>query len=296
MTRRTRILHLAGATAPRALDIELHPSAHLRHLPRAMALRTLNASARSRLTFASRANLLPLNLQLRHSTPHRSPEVHCDLVLKISSRLRPAGSFPAGPRKHLTEDVFKAAKTSTRLLLSSTRLKVRKIKPAKVERNLLRAPTTPCAARKSTIPATSRSLRRRRVDVVRVEAELIIDLPLLLIAQNIVCLGDLLELLLSLLVSRIHIRVILARKFAKRFANLLRRRRLLDPKYPVIIFRLCRHSLLPFCNRRGSSAPEKPPSHSAWQVGHQKKFRPTISFFSTVVPYTKQGRPFLLYT
>src|SRR5215469_18047109 len=117
MTRRTRILHLAGATAPR----------------------TLNASARSRLTFASRANLLPLNLQLRHSTPHRSPEVHCDLILKISPRLRPMSSFPAGPGKHLTEDVLKAAKTSTRLLLSSARLKVRKIKSPKVERNLLRA-------------------------------------------------------------------------------------------------------------------------------------------------------------
>src|SRR5215469_39894 len=114
MTRRTRILHLAGTTAPRALDIELHPSAHLRHLPRAMALRTLNASARSRFTPTSWANLLPLNLKLRHSTTHGSPEIHCDLVLQISPGLRPPGSFPAGPRKHLAEYVFKAAKTSTR--------------------------------------------------------------------------------------------------------------------------------------------------------------------------------------
>ena len=42
----------------------------------------------------------------------------------------------------------------------------------------------------------------RRVDLVGVEAELVVHLALLLVAQNVVGLGDLLELLLGLLVVR----------------------------------------------------------------------------------------------
>src|SRR6202022_4422122 len=91
------------------------------------------------------------------------------------------------------------------------------------------------------IPSTGRSLRRSRIDVVRVEAKLVVDLPLLVVAQNIVRLGDLLELLLSLLVSRVHIRVVLARSLPERLANLIRGRCLLDAKYAVIVFRLRRH-------------------------------------------------------
>src|SRR3981189_1867831 len=101
----------------------------------------------------------------------------------------------------------------------------------------------------------SRSLRRRRIDVVRVEAKLVINLPLLLVAQNIVGFRDLLELLLRLLVPRIHVRVILARSLAKLLANLVRGRRLLYTQCAVVILCLCRHSLLPFCNQRGSCAP-----------------------------------------
>ncbi len=68
----------------------------------------------------------------------------------------------------------------------------------------------------------------RRVDLVGVETELVVNLALLLVAQHIVGFRDLLELLLGLLVVGIDVGMIFARGFAEGFANLLRRRRLLD--------------------------------------------------------------------
>ncbi len=231
IARRARILHLARPAAPRALDIELHPPAHLRHLSGPMALRALDASTRGRLALARRAYLLPLDLQPRHATPHRRPEIHAHLILKIGPRLRPTSGLPPA-MEHPAKNILEASsKTPTRLLLLPTTLKIRKIEPAKVERNLL--PCTPARLRRiATMPTPAistprRSLRRRRIDAVRVEPKLVVDLPLLVVAQNIVGLRDLLELLLRLLVPRIHVRVILARSLAKRLANLIRGRRLL---------------------------------------------------------------------
>ena len=81
------ILYLSGAAASRALDVELHPAAHLRHLAGAVALRaSLRASGR-RLALARRANLLPLDLQPRCAAANRRPEVDIDLVFEIGSRL-----------------------------------------------------------------------------------------------------------------------------------------------------------------------------------------------------------------
>jgi len=78
--------------------------------------------------------------------------------------------------------------------------------------------------------------RLRRVNLVRVEAQLVIDLALLVVAQNVVGLGDLLELLLGFLVTRIHVGVILTRQLAEGLADLLRRGGLLDSECGVIIF------------------------------------------------------------
>ena len=72
----------------------------------------------------------------------------------------------------------------------------------------------------------------RRIDLVRVEPNLVVDLALLLVAQDVVGLGDFLELLLRLLISGIHVRMILPRRLPERLANLLRRRRLLHAKRP----------------------------------------------------------------
>src|SRR5271154_2166444 len=108
-----------------------------------MALRALPASARSRFPFARRTDLLPLNLQPRHTAPHRRPEIQAHLILKIRPWLRPtSGLLPA--IEHPAEDILEASGESStpRLLLRFPTLKVREIEPAKVERNLLPRMTT----------------------------------------------------------------------------------------------------------------------------------------------------------
>ena len=132
-----------------------------------MALWALHAAASRRLTLARRANLLPLNLQPCHAAAHRRPEVDAHLVLKIGPGLRPTRTLLAAG-EHPAENVLKApAKPSALLLLrvTSPRLKVRKIKPIKVERNLLRTATlrTITSAAATGEPTTSsRSFRRSR--------------------------------------------------------------------------------------------------------------------------------------
>ena len=75
-----------------------------------------------------------------------------------------------------------------------------------------------------------------RVDVVRVEPELVVDLALLFVAQDVVGLGDFLELLLGLLVVGIDVGVILPREFTEGLADLLRGGRLLHAEHRVIVF------------------------------------------------------------
>src|SRR5262249_23823695 len=84
-------------------------------------------------------------------------------------------------------------------------------------------------------------LCRRGIDVVGVETNLIVDLALLGIAENVIGLGDLLESLFCFLVAGIDVGMILARKFAESFANLVRRGVLLDAQRCVIIFALSSH-------------------------------------------------------
>src|SRR6185437_554847 len=227
---RAGILHLAGPAAARALDVELHPSAHLRHLARAVALGALHAAPGDRPAMTGRARLLPLNLQPRHSATHRCPEVHVHLILEVGSRLRPARLLFA--RKDAAEDVAEAAPEAAAGLRSTTArscptaaLEAGKIEAAEIERHLtgrrLSARAIGCAKSSRSISATRRGLGRRRIDIVRVEAKLVINLALLLVAEDVVGLRDLLELLLRLLVARVHVRVILARQLAEGLADLL---------------------------------------------------------------------------
>ena len=108
IARRALVLNLPRPTALWALDIELHPTAHLRHLSRPMALRALYTSARSRLPLARRTSLLTRNLQPRHPAAHRRPEVHTHLVLQVSPRPRPARRLlPA--IEHPAKDILEAS-------------------------------------------------------------------------------------------------------------------------------------------------------------------------------------------
>ena len=73
------------------------------------------------------------------------------------------------------------------------------------------------------------------IDVVGVEAELIVDLALLGIAEDVVGFGDRLEFLFGRLVAGIHVGMIFARKFAEGLADVLRRGRLLHAEGGVIV-------------------------------------------------------------
>ena len=76
------------------------------------------------------------------------------------------------------------------------------------------------------------------INVVRVEADLVVDLALLGIAQHVIGFRKLFELLFRLLV-RIDVRMVFARKFAERLANFLRGGALLYAERGVIVFLLC---------------------------------------------------------
>src|ERR1700752_60830 len=75
----------------------------------------------------------------------------------------------------------------------------------------------------SSSAGTRIRLRRGRIDVVGVEPNLIVYFAFLGVAENVVGLGERLELLLSRLVAGIDVGMVLPRQFAKGLANLVRR-------------------------------------------------------------------------
>ena len=221
-----------GAVAARAGNVELHPAAHLRHLAGAVALRAMHRAAGVRLAVAGGARLLPVDLDARLAAANRRPEIHRRLVLKIGARLRSARTLLLllRSRKDAGEDVFEAApsrRARAGLLPPDAR------RPGNRKSRSRRNPPAAAAARALLARI---GLGLRRVDLVGVEAELVVNLALLLVAQNVVGLGDLLELLLGLLVAGIHVGMIFARSFPEGLADLLRRGRLLHAERCVIVF------------------------------------------------------------
>src|ERR1035437_61389 len=127
----------------------------------------------------------------------------------------------------------------------------RRTRPRMLTRPMLRPPLETGEVKAAEVYRTAVSLSRAsiglgrsRVDLVGVEAQLVVDLALLLIAQHVVGLGDFLELLLGPLVVGVHVWVIAPRSLAEGLPDLLRRRRLLHAERAVIILVLGRgHSL-----------------------------------------------------
>src|SRR5579872_6659800 len=133
--------------------------------------------------------------------------------------------------------------------LGSLDHQIRKIESAEIERNTL--PTglsLSRASREATKAACARSsaarvsLGCRRINIVGIEADLVVNLALLGIAENVVGLGERLEFLLRGLVPGIDVRMVLARQLAKRLANLVRCGGFLYAQDLVIVFfGCCRH-------------------------------------------------------
>ena len=207
MADRTRRNILARPMASRTGDVELHPPARLLDRSLAMTLRTHARSLDEAIAVAVPANIAPGNIQLHHSAADRRPERHVDLILKIAARLRPflGGLTAPAASKNIGEDISEIRRRCRSSRLASARARafeqIGKIKAAEIDIALpagLAAPPgkpppkSPGPPRLSA--ATRVSIRRRRIDIVGVEPELVVDFPLLGIAENVVRLGKRLEL------------------------------------------------------------------------------------------------------
>src|SRR5271157_1238533 len=230
MAGRAVIGDAACTVAFGAGNVELHAPAHLRHLPCAVALRALHRSAGRGLSVAGGTNLLAAHLQPRLSAADSRPEVHRSLIFQIRPRLRTARPLRLlRPAEDAGKNVLEAAPASRicrRMLapaLPRSALKAGEVEAAEIHRT----------AMARALPRISLGLRR--IDLVRVEAQLVVYLALLFVAQHVVGLGDLLDLLLGPLIAGVHIRVISPRSLAEGLADLLRRCRLLHAERAVII-------------------------------------------------------------
>ena len=174
--------------------------------------------------------------ELQFGALNRLPEADVHLVFKIAARfLLEFGFAASAATKHRGENVLESAATAgTPACCPGSVGEVAEVEAAEVERNPL--PSCLRAAFGRTATSACVGLRRCGIDVVRVEAELVVDLALFRIAKNVVGFGERFELLLCGLVAGVHVRMVLARKFAEGLADLLRRSRLLHSENRVIVF------------------------------------------------------------
>src|SRR3954469_3287249 len=237
---------LAGTVAARALFGDLHASACLRNLAGAVALRTFSRSFERTLPMAVRANIAALNIQPHHAAPDRRPKGHVDLIFEVrtgrGTLLGCSGTAPTA--EDSGKDVAETATGPGSSLCSPGVVdEIREIETAEIEWGALSLSCSrPSSGRKTAAKAPARtagtriSLRRGGIDVVRVEADLVVDLPFLGIAKDFVGFGERLELFFRAFVPGIYIRMILTRELAESFANVLDGRGFFHAQDLVIIF------------------------------------------------------------
>src|SRR5581483_178671 len=245
-------------------DIEFHAPGGLLDGALTLALRAFAGRFDETIAVAIRAGVLAGDVQANHAPANRCPERNSDLVFEIGSGLRALRtSRGLTATEHTREDVPESARTTaagtpTAAPCSASLEQVGEVEAVEIE---LRAWTSACSgltsgkaagepARKTSGTASSTGLTSAAriglggsgIDVVAVKAELVVDLALFGIAQDIVGFGKRFELFLRGLVAGIDVGVVLARKLAESFADLVHRSRLLYPKGAVIIFGLSSHN------------------------------------------------------
>ena len=241
---------LSRPMTSRTLRIELHAPAGLRNLTAASALRTLAWRFDVSPPMTVGAGDASRDVQAHHATANGCPERHIDLILEVTPRFRAFfGSCSAPPAEHAREDVAETTSSAGTSPPTATLEEIGKIEAPEIKRHsLTRASHLP--ARKSAKPASSGwppasiCLGGRGIDVVRIKPKLVVNLALLRVSQNVVGFGKDLKLFFGTFIPGIDVRMILARKFAKRLANLVRRSRLLHSQcFVIILFSRCRHYL-----------------------------------------------------
>src|SRR5438270_5089087 len=187
------------------------------------------------------------NIQPHHPPADRRPERNVHLVLEVRSRLRAlfGGRSGLAAAEDRAEDVAETAAPSSSTAAAApacTVGQVRKIEASEIKMDALSRVLRSSgeAARKS---AASRGaaracvgFRRCRIDVVGVEAYLIVNFAFLGIAENVVGFRKSFEFLLRRLVPGINVGMVLARQLAERLADVVRRSTLFYAQNFVIVF------------------------------------------------------------
>src|SRR5438128_4154907 len=232
--------------AARTAYVELHASAGLLDCPLALALRADAPSFHVSMAGAVGAGIAASDIQAHDTAADGGPEGNIDLVLEIISELGTFLSCGATAAEHARKDVAEAAGS---LLPPATFEQIGEIEAAEIE--ALASGTRAGLSAGETTESTSASMNTpcigfgcSGIDVIGIKSELVVDFPLLGVAEDIVRLGEGFELFFRYLVAGVHVRVILAGKLAESLPDLLSRGALLDAKDSVIVFGLSCHCLL----------------------------------------------------
>src|SRR5579863_3227780 len=212
MTSRTDVAQTALAIAARTSEAEFHCARHLVHVAGAIALRAnCGRAAHGPTAIAGLTSFLPRYVETHLRATDRLPKVDVETVFKIRSLFRTAARSLATPAaEELAEDVAEgsgAARTGFAAMIIIDVI-------GKIEAT----ETHPRVITRARARSSARATRR---NVVGIKAVLIVDLPLLGIAQNVVGFLDFLEALLGGFIAGVQVGMILARKLAVRFADLV---------------------------------------------------------------------------
>jgi len=233
---------LPGTVAARASHVELHAPTRLRNLSTSSALRALAGRFQIAISVTITANIPPGNVEPHDSATDRRPERNVDLIFEIGTRLRTFLSSRSAPSaENSGEDVAEASSSAGLSATASTFKQIGKIESAEIEVHALAAGSRLTLGEASESARTGRAttrigLGRRRINVVGVETELVVNLALLGIAENVVGFGEGFELFFRGFIAGINIWMVLARKFAECLADVFGGGGFLHAKDFVIVF------------------------------------------------------------
>src|SRR5207244_6034568 len=205
---------LSGAVAARASHVELHASTGLFDRPLALTLRTYARGFDIAISVTIAADIAAGEIQPHDASADRRPERHGYLVFEVGSRL---SAFLRGgavaSAENSGEDVAETSRASTSSPAPSSFEQIGEIEPSEVEVRALTAGSglavgKPSESTGAGWAATRISLSRRWINIVRVEAELVVNLALLGIAEYVVSFGESLKFFFGSFVSGIDVRMI----------------------------------------------------------------------------------------
>ena len=176
------------------------------------------------------ANFLALDFEASDPAANGCPEIDVDLVFEVGAGLRALGGWRS--LENMPEKMSRKLPQPGLRRLHRRRL-FREIESAEVEGDAFLLCTASACCRTA---GPGCGFSGGGIDLIGIEAELVVDFAFLLVAQDVVGFGDFLELLFGLFVAGIDVGMVFTRELAKRFADLVRGRGLFDAEGRVIVF------------------------------------------------------------